>query len=179
MEELKMLKRIKNSIALLLVFALSLGMSTSVFAAGSSNTEEAVTINLFDPDDPSLIAIIDADENARTTSRPNTNYDLDAKGTYSYSAYSNNNIMWSKYRFYTLDGEGTFRITANSTNTKYRMVVHNCRTNKDYYYRISSTSVNFYNSSISGWSSSPYFYFGVDTTATGASVSVNGIVDTY
>ena len=88
-----MLKRIKNSIALLLVFALSLGMSTSVFAAGYSNTEEAVTINLFDPDDPSLIAIIDADENARTTSRPNTNYDLDAKGTYSYSAYSNNNIM--------------------------------------------------------------------------------------
>ena len=174
-----MVKRIKKNIALLLIFALSFGMSTSVSASGSSNPEETVTINLFDPNDPNLVAIADADETARTTSRPTTNYNLDANGTYSYSAYSSDNIMWSKYRFYTLDGEGTFRITANSTNTNYRMVVHNCRTNKDYYYAISSTSVNFYNSSISGWSSSPYFYFGVDTTSTGASVSVNGIVDTY
>lgn len=174
-----MLKKFKKSIAVLLVCALSFGMSMSVFAVGLPDTEETVTINLFDPDDPNLIAIVDVSETARTTSRPTASYDLDTRGTYSYSAYSNNNIMWSKYRFRTLDGNGSFRITAESTNTNYRMVVHNCNSNKDYYYRISSTSVNFYNSSISGWTSSPYFYFGVDTTVTGSSVSVTGIVDTY
>lgn len=175
-----MLKKAKKCIMLLLAMSMLLGMSTSVFAAEKS--QDTVEINLFDPNDPNLIAIVDAIE-TRTTSRPTSYYYLDTQGQYSYSAYSSNNIMWTKYIFGSSDGASTgstrFRITASSTNTNYRMVVHNCSNNKDYYYSISSTSVSFYQSNLSGWTSSPYFYFGVDTTASKSAVSVSGIVDTY
>lgn len=165
-------------IALLMIVALSLG--TPIFAsAAEKGTEETVVINLFDLNDPNLVEVVDVQESSRTTSRPTAYYDLDAQGQYSYSAYSNNNTMWTKYIFYTQDGHGSFLITANSTNTNYRMKIHNCTDGKDYIYNITSTSVAFYNSQVSGWNQSSYFYFGIDTTATGKAVSVNGAVDTY
>lgn len=173
-----MLKKYKSIIALLMAVAVSLGTPVSALAA-EKGTEETVVINLFDLNDPNLIEVVDAEEVSRTTSRPTAHYDLDAKGKYSYSAYSNNNIMWTKYVFYTQDGFGSFLITADSTNTNYRMRVHNCANGKDYIYNITSTSVAFYNSQISGWTQSAYFYFGIDTTASGKAVSVKGSVDTY
>ena len=165
-------------VAFLMIVALSLG--TPIFASATEKeTEETVVINLFDLNDPNLVEVVDVQESSRTTSRPTAYYDLDAQGKYSYSAYSSNNIMWTKYIFYTQDGHGSFLITANSTNTNYRMRIYNCANGKYYIYNITSTSVAFYNSNISNWTQSSYFYFGIDTTATGKAVSVNGAVDTY
>lgn len=174
-----MLKNLKKITSLVLCAAILLGFSNPVLAAEASEQTDPIIINVFDPDDPYLDEIVDASSKARTTSRPTTVWDLDAKGQYSYSAYSSNNIMWTKYRFYTQGGDGCFFISTKATNTNYRVVVHNCSNGKDYYYNISKTSQSFYEFNISGWSKSPYFYFGIDTTKSGGSVSVSGAVDTY
>lgn len=172
-----MFKKLKKSIALLLTVVMSLGISVSALAAEPANSTDTVTINLFDPDDPSLIKIEDADDTARTTSRPTTIKNLATEGRYNYSAYSNNNIMWTKYVFFDPGNLGNFIFTANSTNTNYRLVVHNSENGKDYYYAINSTNVVCKTSSYSDWNNADTFYFGIDTTVNKTAVSVNGYVD--
>lgn len=175
-----MLRKWKKSIALLLAVMLSFGMKTTVLAAESEDDQEdEVVINLFDPNDPSLVAIVDVTERERTTSRPTKLWNMDVDGDYTYSAYSNNNIMWSKYVFITQDYDGTFVLTANSTNTNYYMTFYNFADGKDYNYKITSTSVTFRSRNMSGWPDSGKFYFGVNTKKTGGAVSVTGAVDTY
>lgn len=173
------MKKYRKSIALLLTAIFVLGMGTTVMAAEPLDGDEVQVIHLFDPDDPSLVEITDATEIARTTSRPTITYDLDAKGAYSYSAYSNNNIMWTKYIFITQDNAGAFMVTANSNSTNYYMTFHNFTDGKDYDYKIISTSTVFYGSRLTNWPSSGRFYFGVNTKRTGGAVSVTGAVDTY
>ena len=58
-----MLRKWKKSIVLLLAVMLSFGMKTTVLAAESEDDQEdEVVINLFDPNDPSLVAIVDVTE---------------------------------------------------------------------------------------------------------------------
>lgn len=84
--------------------------------------------------------------------------------------------MWSKYIFFSGSNLGWFQITANSTNTNYRLIVHDAENNKDYHYNIFSTNVLCRTRDLSGWGNPDSFYFGVDTTITKSAVSVNGVV---
>lgn len=177
-----MLRKWKKSIAFVLFVTLSLGMKTTVLAAAPEEVpEDTMVINLFDPDDPNLIAIEDVSTEitARTTSRPTVHYNLDTMGSYAYSAYSNNNIMWTKYIFDTQDGEGGFVIHGDGTNMNYRLRVHNCDNGKGYIYRITNISWTCHNKNSDFTIYPSSFYFGIDTTASGAAVSVNGYTDTY
>lgn len=179
------MKYMKRFIAFVLVVALSAVGSFAAFAADGSDmweeTENVTVINVFDPSDPHLVAIVDpgTEYSARTTSRPTAHYDLESEGQYEYSAYSNNNIMWSKYIFDTNNGK--LRVYGNANVTKaYRVVFHNSDNGKDYYYSPTSTSgFDRYDYQIANGFSPSSFYFGIDTTVSKSAVSVNGFVDTY
>ena len=172
-------KKIRRGIGFFLAAVFAFGMKTTAMAAELPDGDEVQVIDLFDLNDPSLVEVTEVTETARTTSRPTATYDLDAKGAYAYSAYSNNNIMWSKYVFITQDYDGTFVLTANSTNTNYYMTFYNFADGKDYNYKITSTSVTFRSRNMSGWPDSGKFYFGVNTKKTGGAVWVTGAGDTY
>lgn len=89
-----MLRKWRKGIAFVLFMALSLGVKTTALAAApEAIPEDTVVINLFDPDDPNLVEIVDVPATVRTTSRPTQVWNLNTQGRYSYSAYSNNNIM--------------------------------------------------------------------------------------
>ena len=172
-----MLRKWKKSIALLLAVMLSFGMKTTVLAAESEDDQEdEVVINLFDPNDPSLVAIVDVTERERTTSRPTKLWNMDVDGDYTYSAYSNNNIMWSKYRFFDPGNLGCFKITANSNSINYQLIVYNCDDKRDYVYEIHSKNVTCNTWNFDGWGTPDWIYFGIDTTKTKSAVSVNGVV---
>lgn len=172
-----MLRKWKKSIAFVLFVTLSLGMKTTVLAAAPEEVpEDEVVINLFDPNDPNLVAIVDVNETERTTSRPTQVWNMDVDGNYSYSAYSNNNTMWSKYRFFDPGNLGLFEITANSNNINYQLIVHNGDDGKDYYYEIHYKKVTCNTWNFDGWGNPDWIYFGIDTTKTKTAVSVNGVV---
>lgn len=173
-----MLRKWRKGIAFVLFMALSLGVKTTALAAApEAIPEDTVVINLFDPDDPNLVEIVDAPATVRTTSRPTQVWNLNTQGRYSYSAYSNNNIMWSKYIFFSGSNLGWFEIKANSTNTNYRLLVYDAESNKEYKYNILSTNVLCLTRNLPGWGNPDSFYFGIDTTITKSAVSVNGYVD--
>ncbi len=172
---------------MVLMFAAALSTVGSFYAFASNEAavkeveEEVTVINVFDPDDPHLVAIVDPgkEASARTTSRPTEHYNLESQGQYQYSAYSNNNVMWSKYIFDTHNGKLRVYGTANATNA-YRVVFHNSDDGKDYYYSPTSTSgFDRYDYQIASGFSPSSFYFGIDTTVSKSAVSVNGFVDTY
>ncbi len=172
-----MLRKWRKGAAFVLFMALSFGMKTTVLAAAPELIpENKVVINLFDPDDPNLIEIVDVSETARTTSRPSKVWHLEVDGNYSYSAYSNNNIMWTKYVFFDAGNIGLFKITANASNINYRLVVHNGADKKDYYYAIHYKNVVCNTWNFDGWGNPDTFYFGIDTTVSKSAVSVNGVV---
>ena len=171
-----MIKKSKRSIALLLLITLSMGISTTALAAEQKNDDKPVIIKLFDPNDPNLIEIVDVEDVARTTTRPTRSWNMDVDGLYTYSAYSNNNIMWTKYVFFDPGNLGYFYVTAKSTNTNYRMIVHDGDHNRDYIYRITGTNIRMETEAIPGWTNTDTFYFGIDTTQTKGAVSVNGTV---
>lgn len=145
----------------------------------SAETEvpvERVLIKLFDPNDPSLISITDSENLSRTTNRPTTHLDLRNNSPYLYSAYSNKNIMWSKYVF---DNSGNrFRIQGSATNSGYKIIVYNYDNGQEYTYR-GATSFDMYSEDLHGVSSPSAFYFGFDTKSTGGSVSVDGEANSY
>ncbi|MDO5417276.1 MAG: hypothetical protein Q4F29_08755 [Lachnospiraceae bacterium] len=178
-----MRKKFKKIATLLLAVSMCVCGSLSAFAADSTDKDAVTIINVFDPSDPHLEAIVDPFNQAvtRTTSRPTSHYNLD-DAQYTYSAYSNNNVMWSKYIFDTLDGQGKFRVYGQtiSASKNYRVVFHNCDNGKDYYYSpTDSSGFDCYDFTISSTFRPSSFYFGIDTTVSKSAVSVNGFVDTY
>lgn len=179
------MRNMKGLMALVLAMALSMVGSFAALASEEFNAmteEENVTvINVFDPNDPHLIAIVDpgTEASTRTTSRPTSHYNLESQGQYQYSAYSNNNVMWSRYIFDTHNGKLRVYGTANATRA-YRVVFHNSDNGRDYYYSPTSTSgFDRYDYQIASGFSPSSFYFGIDTTVSKSAVSVNGFVDTY
>lgn len=177
-----MLKNVKRIIAVLLFVTLSFGWPVSVEAASLEDEGEVDTIKLFDLDDPHLIEVVDSADTARTTSRPTSIYYLDTQGQYSFSAYSNNNIMWSKYIFrFKYENGYRFEIAGKCTNTNFKLVVCDNISHKDYYYKIKNTSfiVTCEDKGWEDWPRPRSFYFGIDTKSTGSAVSVDGIIDTY
>lgn len=179
------MKNMKRFIVFALTAALSIAGSFAAFAAEGTSvkqgTDNVTVINVFDPSDPHLVAIVDPAEDsfARTTSRPTSHYDLESEGQYKYSAYSNNNVMWSKYIFDT--NFGSFRVYGTTNGTKaYRVVFHNCDNGKDYYYAPElSSEFDAYEYNVGGGIKPSSFYFGIDTTVSKSAVSVNGFVETY
>lgn len=95
---------------------MTMGTSTAVFAA---EEEEAIVIELFDVNSPYLIEVVEVQEKERTTSPPTEVWNIGTQGSYSYSAYSNNNTMWTKYIFFDPSNLGEFKVTAKSNNTNY------------------------------------------------------------
>lgn len=179
------MKNFKKVVVMFLVIALSAMISLATFAAdeinAQVNTDNVTVINIFDPNDPHLVAIVDLSTEAstRTTSRPTSHYDLASQGQYQYSAYSNNNVMWSKYVFDTSNGKLRVYGTANSTKD-YRVIFHNSDNGKDYYYSpTSTTGFDRYDYQIAKDFSPSSFYFGIDTTISKSAVSIDGFVDTY
>ena len=58
-----MLRKWRKGVAFVLFMALSFGMKTTVLAAAPEVIpEDTVVINLFDPDDPNLIEIVDVSD---------------------------------------------------------------------------------------------------------------------
>lgn len=152
---------------------MAMGTSTAVFAA---EEEEVIVIDLFDVNSPYLIEVTELQEKERTTSRPTKVWNIGVQGSYSYSAYSNNNTMWTKYIFFDPGNIGEFKVTAKSTNTNYRMIFCNPLNNREYTYSIPSTNVMWKTQTFDGWNNADEFYFGVDTSVTGGAVSVEGVV---
>mgnify|MGYP003298462838 CR=1 FL=1 len=165
--------KLKKVIALLLCTVMTMGISTTVFAA---EEEEAVVIDLFDVNSPYLIEVVEMQQKERTTSRPTKVWNMEMQGAYSYSAYSNNNIMWTKYIFFDPGNIGEFRVTATSTNTNYRMRFYDELNNREFVYSVPSTNVVWKTETFNGWNNADEFYFGVDTLVTGGAVSVEGVV---
>lgn len=165
--------KLKKVIALLLCTIMTMGTSTAVFAA---EEEEAIVIDLFDVNSPYLIEVVEVQEKERTTSPPTEVWNIGTQGSYSYSAYSNNNTMWTKYIFFDPSNLGEFKVTAKSNNTNYRMLFINTFNNRRYTYSIPSTNVMWKTQTFDQWNNADEFYFGVDTSATGGAVSVEGVV---
>ena len=100
-----------------------------------SNAKVCV-IKVFDLNDPHLVEVTDSGEgNANdivlyTTSRPTRHYNLENSGQYRYSAYSNRNIMWTKYIFDT--NNGSFRVYGRFNKKPFNIIFHNCSNNRDY-----------------------------------------------
>lgn len=134
--------------------------------------------------DPHLVEVTDSGEgNANdivlyTTSRPTRHYNLENSGQYRYSAYSNRNIMWTKYIFDT--NNGSFRVYGRFNKKPFNIIFHNCSNNRDYKYAITSDSeFDYYQFEVMDGTAPRSFYFGIDTKSTRSAVSVNGFVDTY
>ena len=85
----------------------------------------------------------DGNEISRTTSRPTSVWNMATQGSYSYSAYSNNNTMWSKYIFFAPSNIGYFSITARSTNTNYQIIFYDALYNRTFTYSVPSTNVTW------------------------------------
>mgnify|MGYP003292371932 CR=1 FL=1 len=171
-----MLKKLKKMVAFMLCLTMAFGISTTAMAAEIVTEDEPIVIELFDEDSPYLIEIVETSGKERTTSAPTSVWNMATQGSYSYSAYSSNNIMWSKYIFFDPGNIGEFIITAKSTNTNYRMRFYDVLNGREFIYSVPSTNVTWKTASFSGWNNADEFYFGVDTKASGGSVSVNGVV---
>lgn len=171
-----MLKNMKKIMMIAISLTMILGFSMTTLAAETLEDEQHVVIELFDFDSPYLIKVADGNEISRTTSRPTSVWNMATQGSYSYSAYSNNNTMWSKYIFFDPGNIGYFSITAKSTNTNYQMIFYDALYNRTFTYSVPSTNVTWRTKSFSSWKNADEFYFGVDTSRTGGSVSVNGVV---
>lgn len=176
------MKRSKKFLAgCMLLYSLSAFAMPVMAAEGTEpvteeTKSEKVVIKLFDPNDPNLISITDPTETSRTTSRPTSHLDLRTNSPYHYSAYSDKNIMWTKYIF---DNTGNhYRIQGTATNSNFKIVVHNGDDGKDYTYN-GATSFDMYSEGLAGVSAPSEFYFGFDTKSTGGSVSVNGEANSY
>ena len=171
-----MIKKMKKIMMIALSLTMMLGFSMTTLAAEPVEEDQHVVIELFDLNSPYLIEVTDGANISRTTTPPTSYWNMATQGSYSYSAYSNNNTMWSKYIFFDPGNIGAFTITAKSTNTNYQMKFINTAINKTYTYDIPSTNVTWRTTSFSGWGNSDEFYFGVVTSKTGGAVSVNGVV---
>lgn len=186
----RFLRKVMGLIMGLAVLATSVVVpSGKTYAAGEevvsemSNAKVGV-IKVFDLNDPHLVEVTDSGEgNANdivlyTTSRPTRHYNLENSGQYRYSAYSNRNIMWTKYIFDT--NNGSFRVYGRFNKKPFNIIFHNCSNNRDYKYAITSDSeFDYYQFEVMNGTAPRSFYFGIDTKSTRSAVSVNGFVDTY
>lgn len=150
----------------------------------AEDSENVIVINVFDPNDPNLIAIVDSNEEpvTRGTSAPTKHYDLDSKGQYNYSLTSSGSYVWTSYIFDTLDGDGSLRVKGTpTTSTKsYKVKFYNCDNGKSYIYSPTSTSgFDCYEFNISNAFKPSSFYFGIASSSSGTKVTVKGFVDTY
>lgn len=175
------MKKVKHVLAgCLCVCALSMCTFPALAApattpSAETTKNETVVIKLFDPNDPHLISITDASDTSKTTSRPTAHLDLRYNSPYYYSAYSNKNIMWTKYIF---DNSGNnFKIEGTATNPNYIIIVHNGDDGNDYTYD-GATSFELISEKESVGAPSE-FYFGFDTKTNGGSVSVDGQANSY
>lgn len=162
-----------------LVCSLSVCAIPTFAAENPIATETAskkMVIKLFDPNDPNLVSVTSGQSLVRTTSIPTSHLNLQNNSPYKYSAYSSSNTMWSKYIF---DNSGNhFRIEGTATNSNFKIIVHNNDNGKNYTYN-GATSFDLYSEGLSGVATPSAFYFGIDTKATGDSVSVDGEVNSY